>query len=236
MKSYKTKLLKNNTIASDTIALRLDKPKGFNFIAGQYIDLYLVGQSDLESWESVRTLTISSTPSDDFIEVFYRYRDSEFKKRVNQLGLGIDMAIEGPYGRFVMPTPSQAVALIAGGVGVAPFVSMIKDDLAKDCNRSIYLFYSNHTTEEAAYHLEMKNLATKHPNFHYTPTLTGSVSVEGVERGYIDQVMIEKYISNTSEYIFYICGTPDMVLGLRLMLSHMGISSSQVQTESFDGY
>src|SRR3989338_7876183 len=245
--TFKTHLQEKETIAQGTTALILEKPKNFSFLAGQYIDLGLVGQKDLADYDSFRTLTLASAPQEDQLILVYRNRDSEFKNRVSELPLGSEMIIEGPFGRFILPEEDKRVAVfLAGGVGVVPFVSIIKDEIYKRSNKKIYLFYSNFSLEEAAYLKELQNLEKENSNFKSIPTFTssnfsfppqgGKAKPTNFETGYISMEMIEKYIDNTSQVVFYLCGTPDMIFDLRMMLNAAGVPSTNIRTESFDGY
>lgn len=238
MRKYKVKILDRRLIAQNTVVLVLTKPKGFNFLSGQYLDLIIPRKPDLEYYETGRTFTIASSPQEGNLVVIYRDRDSGFKNTIRELKVGSDLFIEGPFGRFVIGSESVSV-MLAGGVGVAPFLSMIKDQLFKKSARKIMLFYSNHSKDEAAFLAELQSLADDNPQFTLVPTLTQKNLIDTGwpgEYGYISSVMIKKYLFEFSSAVFYICGTPDMVFDLRIMISQLGIKSANIRTESFDGY
>lgn len=235
-RQYRLKLLDRKLVAEQTVVLILEKPKNFIFIPGQYIDV-LLPDAGLDDFEAFRTLSIGSVPSDDFLLLAYRNRPSEFKKAVNNLPVGSKVEIQGPFGRFVLYPGKERVYFLAGGIGVVPFLSIIQSATLSKSKRRLYLFYSNSNFKESAFLNELKAQERENPFFKFIPTLTSQDTKDWQgEGGYIDSKMLKKYLTDFKNSLFYIAGTPDMVMDLRFMVTSLGVDPSQIRTESFDGY
>lgn len=233
---YRSKLLVRRIAAKETTVLILEKPKNFKFVPGQYIDIGIVN-SGLNEYERFRSLSIGSVPTDDFLLLAYRNRSSEFKKAVESLPIGSNLEIEGPFGRFILYPGEQSVVFLAGGIGVMPFLSIIQSATLSKSKRRLYLFYSNSNFKESAFLNELKAQERENPFFKFIPTLTSQDTKDWQgEGGYIDSKMLKKYLTDFKNSLFYIAGTPDMVMDLRFMVTSLGVDPSQIRTESFDGY
>lgn len=233
---YRAKLLTRRIAAKETTLLILEKPKNFKFTPGQYLDIGIVN-SGLDEYERFRSLSIGSVPTDDFLLLAYRNRSSEFKKAVERLPIGSNLEIQGPFGRFILYPGEQPVVFLAGGIGVVPFLSIIQSVTLSKSKRRLYLFYSNSNFKESAFLNELKAQERENPFFKLIPTLTSQDTKDWQgERGYIDSKMLKKYLTEVKNTLFYIAGTPDMVMDLRFMVTSLGVDPSQIRTESFDGY
>ncbi len=235
--NYKAMLLERRVVAKDTVVLILEKPKNFIFIPGQYIDVGLLN-TNLEEYERFRSLSIGSVPQEEFLLLSYRSRPSQFKQRIDQLPLGADLEIQGPLGRFILYPGQEPVVFLAGGIGVVPFLAIIKSQTLKKSSRDLDLFYSSSSLNELAFLQELTALERENPHFKFIPTLTAKKSFEEWkgQRGYIDSKMIKNYLADFKNSLFYIAGTPDMVMDLRFMVTGLGVNPAQIKTESFDGY
>lgn len=234
---YKAKLLARKLIAEQTVVLILEKPKDFTFIPGQYIDVGLL-EGNMDSFEAFRTLSIGNSPSDDFLMLSYRNRVSEFKKKMDNLPIGSEVEIQGPFGRFILYPGQEPVIFLAGGIGIVPFLSIIESETIKSSTRELCLIYSNSNLKEIAFFNQLKELESQNPHFKFIPTLTTKSLPKdwSGEKGYIDSQMIKRHQANFNNSLFYIAGTPDMVMDLRFMVTTLGVDPSQIRTESFDGY
>jgi len=146
----KIRLLKKEVVAKDTMAFYFSKPLGYHYLAGQHADFTLSA--------GTHTFSLASAPKENFLMIATRMRPSPFKKVLKNLRVGDQISISAPAGNFVLQTDKKAV-FIAGGIGITPFYSMIK----QHPNHDITLITSNRMPEDAPFlkSLQAINVFTK---------------------------------------------------------------------------
>jgi len=245
---YQTKIVSKETVAEGTIAFHFVKPDGFTFKAGQAMDITLINPPQTDTEGNKRTFSIASSPSEETLMIATRMRDSAFKRSLGDGGAELEIQIEQPTGTMVLHDKVERLALmLVGGIGITPFRSIVKDATERNLPHKIFLFYSNRRPEDAPFLNEMKELAEKNPNFTFIPTMTnienslreasGQAKQDwDGETGYITMDMINKYVSNTDNAIYYSAGPLEMVAAMKKLLNTHGISDDDIRLEEFAGY
>ena len=133
------------------------------------------------------------------------------------------MKIEGPFGNLTLHNnPANAAVLLAGGIGITPFRSMVFRAAMEKLPHRIFLFLSNRRPEDAPFLEELRALEKENPSYKLIATMTEmekSKRAWNRETGLIDQKMLSKYLKDAASPIYYIAGPPDMVKGLREVLN-----------------
>jgi len=241
MIDYQTTLLGRTEVAEGTMAFQFEKPNNFVFKAGQYIDLTLSGSQEQfgPSNGLTHTFSIANSPSEDDLVVATRMRDSVFKQAISTLPIGSRARIEGPMGSFSLHnnTTRQAVFL-AGGIGIAPFLSMLTYAAEKKLQHRIVLFYANRYLEDAAFIDSLWKLERENPRFRFVPTLTRATNNNGWKgkTGHIGLQMLFAHVGILRGPIYYIAGPPTMVAATRRTLTEAGVDEDDIRTEDFSGY
>jgi ferredoxin-NADP reductase len=227
------KLTRREAVAAGTEAFYFERPAAFAFTAGQFLEMSLL-DPDLEAAQRVHSFTIASAPCETELMITTRLRDSAFKRSLRRLAVGSEVAIEGPYGRFVLDRATdRPIAFVAGGIGITPIRSIVVQAAFEGALPDAVLFYSNRQAEEAAF---VSELARHDGGLRLVQTLTGESALDWAgERGRIDLAMIERYLPAAAAS-FYVSGPPAMVTGLRDLLTDAGIDRGQIRVERFDGY
>lgn len=237
MAIHKLKLRARRKIAKDTIVLVFDKPEGFSFKPGQYGGFTLINPPEADAGGITRRFSLLSTPEDDFIAIVTRIQNSAYKRVLNALSLGNEIKFAGPTGTFVLHEDVNTPAvLIAGGIGIAPFYSMLQFATKRASPQPLYLFYGNQTPTDAAFLTELMELQKQNPHLQLINTMAHPDPDWKGEQGFITEQMIRKYIPNLHAPIYYICGSPAMVTALQETLAEMGIDEDRIRTEDFPGY
>jgi ferredoxin-NADP reductase len=238
--NYLSKLLSKETVAEGTMAFYFEKPEGFGWKAGQSIDLTLVNPTETDGEGNMRAYSIASAPYEKNIMITTRMRDTAFKRVLKNAEVGLPVEIAGPFGDFTLHLKeSRPAIMLVGGIGITPFFSMIKNATEKKLPHKIFLFYSNRRPEDTAFLKELKDLETKNQNFTFIPTMTAMEKSKvswGGETGYITKEMIEKYVPEKENAMYYSAGPQEMVVAMRKILSEMNISDDDIRTEEFPGY
>src|ERR687897_1179880 len=130
-----------------------DKDKGFlNYTAGQYA-YFDIGGVYNDPKEPIRHFTIASSPTEDFIMISTRIRDTPYKKRLSSLEEHTTIVkVRGPEGKFTLHEDySRSAVYLSGGIGVTPFRSMIKYATDKQLPVKIIMFDSNRNQNNILY-------------------------------------------------------------------------------------
>src|SRR6516162_8576873 len=147
--AHSVPLTKREEISEGTMAFHFAKPADFEFRGGQAIDVTLVNPPETDAEGNTRTFSIASAPFDPDLMIATRVRDTAFKRVLRNAAPGLEVKIEGPSGSFVLPRKAEKpVVLLAGGIGITPFLSMIRQATQDKAPHQIYLFYSNNRPED----------------------------------------------------------------------------------------
>src|SRR5260370_27831268 len=240
MSAYQSTLLGRTEVAEGTMAFQFEKPKGFVFKAGQYIDLTLLGSQPGSSNGLSHTFSIASSPFDEELLVTTRVRNTAFKQALSILPIGSGARIEGPMGSFSLHNNTARPAVfLADGIGIAPFLSMLCYATEEKLRHPIVLFYANRYLEDAAFIDELWKLERANPRFRLVPILTRTAkNYRGWkgETGHISSEMLLTHVGIVRGPIYYIAGPPTMVAAARRTLSEGGVDEDDIRTEEFAGY
>ena len=237
---YPSRLLSRTEVAKDTLAFQFQRPRNFLFRPGQFIDLALRGLSGNGPHGLTHTFSIASSCFASDILLATRMRDSPFKRALSALPLGTEVSIRGPMGSFVLHNDvSRPAVLLAGGIGIAPFLSMLSSAAIDKSHPPVFLFYANRYVEDAAFMDTLWDLEMSNRHFHFVPTFTriapGHDGWTGAT-GPLNAQMLSKHINNLLDPIYYVAGPPGMVAGAQQMLLELAVPEESIRMEHFAGY
>jgi len=240
MSAYTVKLKERREVAKNTMAFLVEKPDGFDFSGGQSADVTLINPPETDAEGNTRALSIASAPLEHDLMFVTRLRDTAFKRVLKSMPLGSEIKIDGPFGSMTLhKKTARPGVILAGGIGITPFRSMLVQATRTNTGHHLIVFYSNRRPEEAAFLAELRDLAKQHPNFTLVATMTGieesKVSWTG-ETGYINKEMLAKYVKDLTEPVYYAAGPPALVAGMRKMLVEAGADQDEIRSEDFSGY
>ncbi len=228
-----------------TAGLSGARPAGLHFRAGQHIRMTVLNPSEIDAEGDKRFFTMASTPQEPDLVFAWRVRDTAFKRIVGHLQPGEKVLIqkrlgEAPQGSFVLHNDATTPAVfLAGGIGIIPAYAMIKDALQRGLGHPVYLFYANRRPEDAPYLAELEAIAGKNPQVHIIATMTEpekSAQAWNGETGFITRAMIEKYVRDTQDPIYYVSGLPAMVKAMQRVLAELEVNKNHIRAEEFDGF
>jgi ferredoxin-NADP reductase len=239
MSSHEVALKHREEVARDTVTLRFEKPAGFTFKAGQSVDLTLVDPPRTDAKGPRRALSLVSAPYEEHLQVASRVRDSAFKQWLRDMPLGTKVQIEGPFGSMTLHgNRSRRAIFIAGGIGITPFMSMLRQAAHDDLPHSLSLIYSNRRPEDAPFLAELQQLEQRRRgSFELVATMTGAADPDWHGRvGTINAELIASVRVPPAMPIFYVAGPPAMVAAVRGILNGMGVEDDDIRSEDFAGY
>lgn len=229
-------ILKNKLIvAKNTVTLRFGVLRGklFAFEPGQYV---VVNLKDGESnFTAGKMYTISSVPNPTTLDITVR-KIGFFSSALCDLSVGDMVSITGPYGELYPKEDANQLVFIAGGIGITPFYSIIKQYVRKKDARlkQLTILYSNRAVEDAVFLKELRILGVVKNGLKIVNTFTReSVDKKFGERGRIDEKLIKKYVKNSRECTYFICGSIDFSDSMWRILNNMSVPENKILIETF---
>ncbi len=237
---FRTRLLGRSSVAQGTMAFHFAKPTGFSFKAGQATDLTLLNPPETDSEGNIRTFSIASPPFEDQLTFATRMRDTAFKRSLKVLPIGTEINISLPSGSFTLhKNANKPAVFLAGGIGITPFLSVVRQADHDRVAQKLCLFYSNRRPEDAPFLDILQGLEKTNPNFRLIATMTEMARSDRQwkgDTGFINGQMLARHLATLQGPIYYIAGPPPMVAAMREMLVSVGVDEDEIRTEEFAGY
>jgi ferredoxin-NADP reductase len=209
------------------------------FAPGQYME-WTLGHADPDNRGNRRYFTLASSPTEDELRLGVKFSraSSSFKQALLELGQDSEIVAGQLGGDFVLPNdPRQKCVLIAGGIGITPFRSMIKYLLDTRRPRPIVLFYAARTVDDIVYR-DLFEQARRELGIKTIYIVSDARKAPAGWRGYAGHISAQLIQSEVPDYRncrFYISGPQSMVESSRAFLSELHIPGSQIKTDLFSG-
>ncbi|MCF8145466.1 MAG: 2Fe-2S iron-sulfur cluster binding domain-containing protein [Deltaproteobacteria bacterium] len=196
-----------------TKTLRLVSQDGYlpPFLAGQYIALFL----DAKGVRTSRPYSISSPPNQTgYYDITVRRVEAGRVSTylLDEVGRGDALESSGPAGHFYFNPVfhDRTMVCLAGGSGITPFMSMIREVVECGLDRTLYLFHGSKTLDEAIFYDELCAVSKRFENIFYVPVIEHPP--EGYEgaKGLMTGTLIRKTLGDPREKTFYLCGPQGM--------------------------
>lgn len=233
-------LRKKEAVADGTMAFYFDKPIGASFKAGQHLNMTLIDPRETDAEGNDRTFSIASAPSEPYLEIATRMRDTAFKRTLKNMTIGSSVLIQPPHGSFLLHNDaSKSAVFLIGGIGITPVLSIIKDATERKLPQNLVLLYSNRRPEDAAFLNELTALEKQNPHFKLIATMTEPEKSDEAwkgETGIIDSAMLKRHLDTLQSNIYYLSGPPGMVAAMRKLLEESDVLDDDIRTEEFSGY
>lgn len=230
-------------LANNTWEFTFEKPKGLNFKAGQYAE-WMLPHLKPDSRGIRRYFTIASSPKEQDLRLAFKMipndspqKSSSFKKAFLNLDEKTQVTLSQISGDFLLPIASKnkaKIGMIAGGIGITPFVSHLKYILDNKQDYDISLYYCVNNLNELAYYDELES-KSQTMNLKIIPVVSNSISSEKNEPAYLSKELLEKHAHGVKELTWYISGPPEMVNTYKQLLLDSGVVRNQIKTDYFSG-
>lgn len=192
------------------------------FVPGQFALLYLEGK---DGWHR-HPFTISSAPSEQNIRVTVKEL-GDFTSNIHQLiEPGMPAVIGAAHGRFDHRRGTEAQVWVAGGVGIAPFLSWLRSIDAIGLPKHVDLFYT--VIGQAPFGDEIQAIAHEHPSLHV------HIVDSSVDGRLTPTQILEKIDSSPRELSIFMCGPEKMVTSFQDQFTKAGVKRRHIHHEYFD--
>jgi ferredoxin-NADP reductase len=199
------------------------------YCAGQYITVYFPQSGTPEG----KAYSISNPPGTKTLNITVKAM-GEFSRKLTALRPGDMITGSLPYGYFYSESTTTPLVLIAAGIGIAPFRSIIGDALSKDPKRSITLFYSSKTSDDVLFKEELDEFMTLYPNFKVIYFLTReTVHHKNIVCTRISKENFLAHAKIVEDAEYMICGSISFTRDMWKMLRSVGILEEKIYTEAF---
>lgn len=238
--SYSVNLVRRESIAEATMAFYFSRPAAFSFKAGQSVRIRLIAPQETDSGGDSRIFSIASAPHETDLMIATRMRDTAYKRTLTAMPLGTTLELIGPSGDMVLENSSrQPLVFLAGGIGITPFLSMVRHASHSRLEQNILLFYGNRRPEDAPFLNELGKMGRHNPHFRFIALVSepeNSARPWKGETGMIRRALIEQHVPDLKAAIYYFAGPPAMTEAVHKMLEELGIAAQAMRSEKFTGY
>ena len=227
LKYYKTSLVSRTQLAHDVYEVIFNKPQNFNFLAGQFTQFQIPDNDN----HVLRSYSIASAPHDEnlyfVIKIIPNGKASTFFLNLtNEKELKLSEAVS-KYNCDQTPP----LLLISTGTGLAPNISMARDQLEKKNNtNNIKILFGVRYEEDIFYQDKLEKLIKKYNNFTYTLALSRPHDNWDGDKGRLTE-HLPKVIEKDQQ--IYICGMTEMVQSIRQELLARGANATNIHFEIF---
>ncbi len=203
------------------------------FMAGQYISLYPTIGNILTG----RPYSISSSPNQiGYYDITVRRVENGLVSNylLDEVKIGDVLECSGPAGNFYFNplVHEKAMVCIAGGSGITPFMSMIREIVESGLDRTVYLFYGNKNTEDIIFHDELTELS-RFSQIIYTPVIEEPSDDFTGECGFISGKVVSKISGNHGDKTYFLCGPRGLYDFCLPELEGQGIPARRIRQEMF---
>ncbi|MDE1850563.1 MAG: FAD-dependent oxidoreductase [Candidatus Micrarchaeota archaeon] len=198
---------------------------------GMFVMIYYKNQETGE--EIGRAFSLASKPDEDTLEFAISMIHGRFTSKLDTAKVGDVYYVSGPHGQFKYdPNQNKKVLFVAGGTGVAPFLSMLRLIAEKKLDTDIKLLYSMRFSTETIRKDELEGYKTS-LKFEMTRSVTREQNVPGWdgEYGHIDAAMISRHVSDPKERTCYVCGPLKFTKAIEAALVELGVDKANIKAD-----
>jgi len=181
------------------------------FQAGQYISLSV----EIGRVRTSRPYSISSPPNQiGFYDITVRRVENGFVSSylLDKVKVGDTFETSSPLGDFYYNPlfHGNDLVFLAGGSGITPFMSMIREVTDRGLKRKLHLIYGSQFLDDVIFHEELTYREKYHDNFTYTLVISNPPRGYKGHRGFITADLIRDTVDDIVSKTFYICGPEEM--------------------------
>lgn len=217
----------HNYQAYTLLTLRPTESDGLWFTPGQYVTISADGLLATPT----RCFSIVSSPNETELQIAFRV-GGKVTTEVSRLRIGDSVSIQGPFGDFVLEETSRPLVLIASGIGVTPFISMLRYLVQQGSTRPITILTTNRTVASIPFREEIEALTEQLPNAQLA-FFVGD-SGEGVISGQISARTLRAVADSADpNTLYYVCGPAQFDGRIQQSLREIGVPERNIRSEAF---
>ena len=223
----KLTLINKKKQAQNIVSFVFKPEKSIAWKAGQYL-IYSLPHENEDLRGRMRFMTISSAPFERNIAITTRIekKPSSFKKALNNLKIGQILQVKGPDGDLYIENPEKNHVFVAGGIGITPFFSILKDLNHKNLPFNINLLYAN-GNNNFLFKKELEGFRRKHQEFK----IYYLISPEKITKKAFLKLGL-----NFKNTLFFVSGPEKMIDNIEGLVENLGAKPENIRKDYFTGY
>ncbi|MBN1582608.1 MAG: ferredoxin reductase family protein [Anaerolineae bacterium] len=176
--------------------------------------------------------TLASSPSQDRLSISVK-SVGDFTSTIGDTTIKDRAYIDAPYGMFsFLEHDAQDLVFVAGGIGITPFISMLRYMHDEKLDRNVTLIWGNKTDRDIAFRNELEQLAAEMKSLQVVYVMSSQEDWPG-ERGYVNANLLNKYLAGVKDPQVFVCGPPVMTTKVLQSLSDLGVPKQRLHYERF---
>jgi ferredoxin-NADP reductase len=204
------------------------------FQAGQYINLFV----EIGGVRTSRPYSLSSPPTQTaFYDLTVRRVEDGFVSDylLDEVRPGHEFRSTAPAGHFYYNPlyMGRDLVFLAGGSGITPILSMIREMTDRGLDRELHLVYGSRLASDIICRDELALRAERHANLKVSHVLSEPAPGYDGLTGFMDADLLGRLLGDTTEKMFFVCGPPIMYQFCRAELSKLGVPRRRIRTEVF---
>lgn len=220
---HEVRILSITNATHDVLHIVTEKPDDYTFHPGQATDVSV----NKKGWEDKKNaFTFTCLPENDYLEFFIKTYPSHdgVTNQLLQLKIGDELFLHDVFGAIAYKGEG---AFIAGGAGITPFISILRDLEKNNKIGNNKLIFANKTKSDIILEKDFKTLLNEK-----FINIISDEKVEGYAHGFITEDFLKENISTDHKYI-YLCGPPPMMDAVEKQLESLHIDKEFIIKEAF---
>jgi predicted ferric reductase len=202
------------------------RDRRMSFDPGAFVYVSVKGSAAVP--EEMHPFSIASSPAERDLRLSIR-QVGDWTGKLSRLETGTAIDVYGPFGGF---TPHHFVGyrrlvLIGAGIGITPFLSMLRFELVNSDFRRVWLYYAVRDRAEAVHHAEIEDLALRADSWVDYELWTSK------ERGRLTAAAIHAQAGELGDYAVMLCGTNAFLQDMRAQFRALGLPDGRIIAEEF---
>lgn len=220
---FSTQIIAKKLVTDHFLEIRFAKPAGFDYQAGQFLQLLVPPGA------TPRSYSLSSTPADDYLEFGVKlYEGGLASEYLQTLNVGDQVELKGSFGRFVNTHPDPIVG-VATGAGLVPIYGLLKHELQTKKNQvPMHLVFGVRSQADIFWLDRLEALAQSFANFSFVLTLSQPTPNWSGSTG-----RVTEHLKTIPGARYFICGNPEMVKDVRAQLLAQAVPATTIHLEIF---
>ena len=230
---YRVTRVKEERGQSWSLYLAPEGHPGFSFEAGQFA--WITTESPFIFRENPFSFSTNADTEDR--EIGFTIKElGDFTQTIKQLQPGDTVYVDGPYGNFSMDEHQcKDMVFIAGGIGAAPVMSMLRTLSARDYSQKVTFFFGNPTWESVTYREELAELEKELKNFTLVHVLERPPEGWEGEQGYITADVLQRHLPmEHRNSTFFLCGPLPMIMAVESALHQLEVPPTHIHSEQYE--
>ncbi len=225
---FEATISKINYLQKDVMEIVFDLgDRKVKYTAGQFISIRI-----MESPKQNRAYTISGFDKEkNELRITVKKVENGFGTGIifDTFKEGMKIILDGPMGHeLIVDKDSNNVVLIAAGIGITPFVPILKDLKVSNYKGNVVLIYGARYEKELIYKEEINEIIKDQPNIKFEPVLSREKEYKG-KKGYVTDVIKDMDLDNSK---IYMCAAPKVAEGIEKVLEEKNFDMNNFCVES----